>query len=271
MPELPEVETTRRGIEPHIVGRQVHKLVVRQRRLRWPVPLGLAAQLENHRIQSVNRRAKYLLLNNVRGTLIIHLGMSGNLRLVDDTIPPRLHDHIDLVLAGGKCLRFNDPRRFGAWLWTSQPADRHELLRNLGPEPLESDFTGDWLFERTRGRRVAIKSLLMNSHIVAGVGNIYANEALFRAGIHPARAAGRIGRTRLDTLVTAVRDVLRQAIVQGGTTLRDFANGEGKPGYFQQSLQVYGRTGRPCPKCESPVRDSRIGQRSTFYCPRCQR
>jgi formamidopyrimidine-DNA glycosylase len=271
VPELPEVETTRRGIAPHLVGQRVQKLVVREPRLRWPVSRELAAMIEQRDILDVSRRAKYLLLRNGQGTLIIHLGMSGSLSIVDKGNAAGPHDHIDLILTSDKCLRYNDPRRFGCWLWTSQVAEDHELLRNLGPEPLAKGFTGAWLFEHSRGRRVAIKNFLMNSHIVAGVGNIYANEALFRAGIHPARAAGRIGRTRFEALVTAVRDVLQLAISQGGTTLRDFVNGEGKPGYFQQSLQVYGRTGRPCPKCESPVRESRIGQRSTFYCPRCQR
>ncbi len=271
MPELPEVETTRRGIAPHLVGERVQKLVVRQSRLRWPVPPELAARVEKRRILDVSRRAKYLLLRNPQGTLIIHLGMSGSLCMVERGTAPGPHDHIDLRLVNGKCLRFTDPRRFGAWLWTRQPATQHELLRNLGPEPLEDDFNADGLFERSRGRRVAIKNFLMNSHVVAGIGNIYANEALFRAGIHPGRAAGRIGRQRIGTLVAAIKDVLRDSIRQGGTTLRDFLNGEGKPGYFQQSLLVYARAGDPCTACGTPIRETRTGQRSTFYCPRCQR
>jgi formamidopyrimidine-DNA glycosylase len=270
VPELPEVETTRRGIAPHIVGQRVQKLVVREPRLRWPVPRELAPMVEKRTILDVTRRAKYLLLRNRQGSLIIHLGMSGSLCIVNSDDPAGRHDHIDLLLSSGKCLRYNDPRRFGSWLWTSQAAEEHALLRDLGPEPLSEDFTAARLFDRSRGRRVAIKNFLMNSHVVVGVGNIYANEALFRAGIHPARAAGRIGKARFDRLVTAVRDVLQQAIREGGTTLRDFVNGDGKPGYFQQSLQVYDRTALPCRQCNNPIREIRIGQRSTFYCPRCQ-
>ncbi|MFQ5643833.1 MAG: bifunctional DNA-formamidopyrimidine glycosylase/DNA-(apurinic or apyrimidinic site) lyase [Thiogranum sp.] len=271
MPELPEVETTRRGIEPHLRGRTIQKLVVRQPRLRWPVATTLATSIRHSRIEQVSRRAKYLLIGTDRGTLIIHLGMSGSLRIVRDNTAPGPHDHIDMLMDNDITLRYTDPRRFGAWLWTKNSSASHPLLCSLGPEPLGDGFNTDHFFTRSRGRRLAIKSFLMDSHNVVGVGNIYASEALFRAGIHPARAAGRISRQRYAKLVNAVKQVLTEAIRQGGTTLRDFSNGEGKPGYFQQSLNVYGRSGKPCPVCTTPIREARTGQRSTFYCPRCQR
>jgi formamidopyrimidine-DNA glycosylase len=271
MPELPEVETILRGIAPHIVGRTVRRLVVREPRLRWPVPGDLAERLRDARITGAERRAKYLLLATDTGTLILHLGMSGRLRLIRNGEPAGIHDHIDMELSGGKALRFTDPRRFGTWLWTVDDPLRHRLLERLGPEPLGSGFTGPYLYRQSRRRKLAIKSLLMDSHVVVGVGNIYANEALFVSGIHPGRAAGRVGRERCARLVEAVRGVLENAIRQGGTTLRDFSNGEGKPGYFQLSLNVYGKRDGACPLCHGPIRESRIGQRSTFYCPRCQR
>jgi len=271
MPELPEVETTRRGIEPHILGTRIQQLIVRQRRLRWPVPASLASQLQQATITAVRRRAKYLLIGTDAGTLIIHLGMSGSLRVVDAAALPGPHDHVDLVVSTGKRLRYTDPRRFGAWLWTRGEPTRHALLRNLGPEPLGDAFDGQYLYRRSRGRRVAVKAMLMDSHIIAGVGNIYANEALFLAGIHPARSAGRISEQRYRTLAQAVREVLARAIREGGTTLRDFVSGDGRPGYFQQALQVYARTGQPCRNCATPIREIRTGQRSTFFCPRCQR
>ncbi len=271
MPELPEVETTRRGIEPHLRGRTIQKLIVRQARLRWPVPTTLAKNIRHNHIEHVSRRAKYLLIGTNRGTLIIHLGMSGSLRIVRDNTPPGRHDHIDMLMDNNILLRYTDPRRFGAWLWTENDIKLHTLLCRLGPEPLSDDFSADYFFDRSRGRKLAIKSFLMDSHSVAGVGNIYASETLFRAGIHPARAAGRISRQRYMKLVDAVKQVLTEAIRQGGTTLRDFSNSEGKPGYFQQSLNVYGQSGKPCPVCAAPVRVTRIGQRSTFYCPGCQR
>jgi len=271
MPELPEVETTRRGIEPHLVGKSIHSLVVRQKQLRWPVPDELAERLTGAKVLRVARRAKYLLIETSHGTLIIHLGMSGSLRIVDSTLAPDTHDHIDLHFGNKKILRYTDPRRFGAWLWCGQTVDQHPLLASLGPEPLGDTFNGEYLFHRSRGRKLAIKSFIMDSHTVAGVGNIYANEALFMAGIHPLRAAGRISRALYMRLAEAIRNVLAAAIRQGGTTLRDFLNSEGKPGYFQQSLQVYARTAEPCPRCDTPIRETRSGQRSTFYCPRCQR
>jgi len=271
MPELPEVETTRRGIEPHLRGQRIKRLVVRQRQLRWPVPRNLERQLPGQEIARVGRRGKYLLLGIGKSTLMIHLGMSGSLRLLPATTPPGLHDHIDLVLDNGRCLRFTDPRRFGAWLWTGKPISRHPLLASLGPEPLSEAFNADYLYPRSHGRKVAVKNFIMNSRVVVGVGNIYANEALFSAGIHPARAAGRISRQRYVRLVDAIKAILAESIRQGGTTLRDFVNGEGKPGYFRQYLKVYGKTGTPCPHCGAPIREKRIGQRSSFYCAGCQK
>ena len=271
MPELPEVETTRRGIEPHILGKAVQQLDIRQPRLRWPIPGQLAAQLKGKRIQQVSRRGKYLLISVNGGTLIIHLGMSGSLRVLKHNQPPGPHDHVDLRLTNGTLLRFTDPRRFGAWLWTTGNTNDHLLLAKLGPEPLSRDFNGEYMHRSAHKRKSAIKSFIMNSHVVVGIGNIYANEALFRAGIHPARAAGRISRQRYDSLVATIKQVLQEAIQQGGTTLRDFTSGDGNPGYFKQKLLVYGRTGAPCKKCGAPIKEMRLGQRSTFYCSRCQR
>lgn len=271
MPELPEVETTRRGIAPHLAGHTVAAVVVRHPQLRWPVPRGLAGKLHGRVVQAVERRAKYLLLRFEHGTLILHLGMSGSLRLVDAATPAGKHDHFDLVLAGGQALRLTDPRRFGAVLWTKDDPAQHELLRDLGPEPLESEFDADYLYRASRKRKTAIKLFIMDSKTVVGVGNIYASEALFRAGIHPSRAAGSLSRERCARLVSAIRAVLREAIQQGGTTLRDFTGSDGKPGYFAQELRVYGRAGAPCTACGATIKQTRQGQRSTYYCPRCQR
>ncbi len=270
MPELPEVETTRRGIEPHILGKDIQQLVVRQPRLRWPVPQRLAQHLQGQQIQRVSRRGKYLLLDVNRGTLIIHLGMSGSLRILNQMTLPGLHDHVDIVFNDGSLLRFTDPRRFGAWLWTAKPIEQHPLLEKLGPEPLDDSFSADYLHGCANKRKQAVKTFIMNSHIVVGVGNIYANESLFRAGIHPFRAAGRISQQRYEILVDSIKTVLQSAIEQGGTTLRDFVGGEGKPGYFQQQLQVYSCTGKPCHNCETAIKEKRLGQRSTFYCSQCQ-
>ena len=271
MPELPEVETTRRGIAPHVTGREVRAVVVRDARLRWPVPTArLQRELVGQRVEDVARRGKYLLLTTSAGTLILHLGMSGSLRLVRAEEPPQKHDHVDIVLDNGQCLRLRDPRRFGAVLWTTRAAERHSLLTSLGPEPLDDDFNGDTLYQRSRGRRIAIKAFIMDSKRVVGVGNIYANEALFLAGIHPLAAAGRVSRARYERLAAAIKQVLQEAIDQGGTTLRDFVNGDGKPGYFQQRLNVYGRAGEACPHCGGPIRLIRQGQRASYYCPRCQ-
>ena len=244
---------------------------MRDPRLRWPVPRRLAKELPGQVIDRVGRRAKYLLLETGTGTAILHLGMSGCLRLVDSSHPPGKHDHVDLQLDNGRALRFTDPRRFGSLHWTTRPAGAHRLLRELGPEPLDTVFSGDYLYELSRGRRVAVKNFIMNSHVVVGIGNIYASEALYMAGIHPKRMAGRISRQKYGLLSEVVKEVLQDAIAAGGTTLRDFVNGEGKPGYFRQHLNVYGRHGEPCISCRVPVREIRLGQRSTFYCPKCQR
>jgi formamidopyrimidine-DNA glycosylase len=270
MPELPEVETTRRGIAPQIVGRRVTRVLVRQPRLRWRVPAALARELPGHAIRDVERRAKYLLLRTDAGTAILHLGMSGSVRIVPCATPPAAHDHLDIVFDDGRCLRLRDPRRFGTLLWTTRDPLAHKLLRDLGPEPLDEGFDGNYLYRVTRGRRLAARDLLLNSRVVAGVGNIYANEALFSAGIRPTRAAGRLRHAECARLVTAVRDTLSKAIRAGGTTLRDFMNADGLPGYFQQTLKVYGRAGEPCPRCGTRVRLKRLGQRSAYYCPRCQ-
>ena len=270
MPELPEVETTRRGLAPHVVGRTIRALAVREPRLRWPIEPALNRRIQNRTVTNLSRRGKYLLLSTEGGTLLLHLGMSGSLRFLPADRAPSSHDHYDLVFSAGGLLRFNDPRRFGSLHFSTSPDD-HWLLRHLGPEPLGSGFTGEYLWRVSRGRRVAVKTLLMNGRIVAGVGNIYANEALFRAGIHPMRKAGRVSRRRLDRLVEAIRNVLQEAIQAGGTTLQDFGGGDGKPGYFQLALDVYGRAGEPCPRCAQPIRTRTIGQRATYYCPACQR
>lgn len=271
MPELPEVETTRRGIEPHLLNRRIVQAVVREPRLRRPIPADLARHVENSEIHAVQRRGKYLLLHCGCGHLLIHLGMSGSLRIVPADTPVQKHEHFDLVLDGGHCLRYRDPRRFGLLLWTAEDPAAHPLLAPLGPEPLGPEFDADYLKQCAHGRKSAIKPFLMDSHVVVGVGNIYANESLFSAGIHPARAAGRISLTRCKILVHAVREVLGAAIAQGGTTLRDFVDGEGKPGYFKQSLNVYGRAGEPCVDCARPIQVQTLGRRATYFCPHCQR
>ena len=270
VPELPEVETTRRGLEPLLVGQSIANLEIRESRLRWPVDPSLPERIRNARIASVNRRGKYLLIATRSGSLIWHLGMSGSLRYLKDPGTPKSHDHLDLVLSTGACVRFNDPRRFGSVHFSEAPDD-HWLLSSLGPEPLSSAFSGQYLHQGARGRRVAIKQHIMNSRIVTGVGNIYANEALFKSRIHPGRAAGRISRDRLDGLAASIKHVLDRAIRAGGTTLRDFVGGDGRPGYFQQTLTVYGRGAAPCVDCEAPIKQVVIGQRATYYCPRCQR
>ena len=271
MPELPEVETTRRGIEPWLVGRRIDRLLVREWRLRWRVPRSLPQKLAGVRIRSVSRRAKYLLIGTDAGTLILHLGMSGSLRILDAATPPFAHDHVDLVLDSGRCLRFNDPRRFGCLLFTDREPARHRLLARLAVEPLSDEFTGEALWRRARGKRVAVKAFIMDSRTVAGVGNIYASEALFRAGIRPGLAAGRVSRARMDALVAAIRAVLTDAIGAGGTTLRDYVDASGMPGYFRQRLFVYERTGKACRRCGTPIRQFTQGARSTYWCPHCQR
>ncbi|MDO8907345.1 MAG: bifunctional DNA-formamidopyrimidine glycosylase/DNA-(apurinic or apyrimidinic site) lyase [Pseudohongiella sp.] len=271
MPELPEVETSRRGIDPHVSGRTVTKTIVRQGKLRWPVPVQIISELSGQTILGTDRRGKYLLLNTAAGCLIIHLGMSGSVRIVDNSQPAGKHDHVDIEFTGGVILRYHDPRRFGCILWSAHPSDQHPLLRDLGPEPLSEEFTADYLFARSRGRKTPIKSFIMDSHVVVGVGNIYANEALFMAGIRPQAEAGAMSRARLQRLVASIKEVIAHAITVGGTTLRDFVGGDGKPGYFQQSLRVYGRGGEACKSCGSVLKEIRQTQRSSVYCARCQR
>lgn len=270
MPELPEVETTRRGIAPHIVARRVTEVVLRRPDLRWPIPAEISLELPGQRIEAVRRRAKYLLLDAQSGSALLHLGMSGSLRVLPQGTPPKAHDHVDVLLDNGHLLRLTDPRRFGALLW--QPLHQtHELLAHLGPEPLSEDFNVAYLMRVAAGRKAPVKNFLMDQRIVVGVGNIYAAEALFRAGIHPARAAGRISKLRWERLVTAIKDILGHAIARGGTTLRDFLQPDGEPGYFEQELMVYGRAKQPCKQCATPLRAAEWGQRATVYCPKCQR
>ena len=270
MPELPEVETTRRGIAPYLEGQRVSRVVVRDRRLRWPIPEDLDVRLSGQRIVTVQRRAKYLLINAEVGTLISHLGMSGNLRLVEQGLPVAKHEHVDIELESGLALRYTDPRRFGAMLWSLDPLN-HELLVRLGPEPLTDLFDGERLFQLSRGRSMAIKPFIMDNAGVGGVGNIYATEALFAAGIDPRREAGGVSRARYVRLAIEIKRVLAAAIEQGGTTLRDFIGGDGQPGYFQQELFVYGRGEQPCKVCGTTLREVKLGQRASVYCPRCQR
>jgi len=271
MPELPEVETTLRGIEPHLLGQRVKDVVIRHPQLRWPIPKNLPKLLRGQTIRALHRRAKYLLLAFDHGTLILHLGMSGSLRILPTGTRASKHDHFDLVLDNGKLLRLRDPRRFGAVLWHEGNIDEHPLLKNLGPEPLEKSFDAEYLYRTTRKRSAAIKLVIMDNHVVVGVGNIYANEALFRAGIRPTLAANKLSKPRCAKLVETIRQTLREAIKQGGSTLRDFVNSEGEPGYFQQHYWVYGRTGEPCRKCGSSIKQIKQGQRSSFYCSQCQR
>lgn len=271
MPELPEVETSLRGIAPHLVGRLIDQLEVREPRLRWPIPSDTGARVAGQHILSLRRRGKYLLLVLEHGNLMLHLGMSGSLRVLPAATQAGPHDHVDLRLDDGQCLRFRDPRRFGMLLWVPNPAEAHPLLRDLGPEPLEQGFTGKYLYQHSRGRRAPVKTFIMDSHVVVGVGNIYANESLHLARIHPNRPAGRIGRQRYEDLASAIQQVLTAAIAEGGTSLRDFVQEDGHPGYFAQSLRVYGRTGEPCLGCGQAIRLRRIGQRSSFYCATCQR
>lgn len=270
MPELPEVETSRAGIAPWLEGQRIERLLVRQPRLRWPVPEALSRLLPGEKILRVGRRGKYILIQVSQGQVLLHLGMSGSVRILPLNAAPGKHDHVDLELDNGHLLRLTDPRRFGAFLW--QPAgELHPLLASLGPEPLSDEFDSDYLVSRCKGRRTAIKAVIMNSQVVVGVGNIYANEALFLAGIDPRRAAGRISRARLACLVQSIKAVLTRAIAEGGTTLRDFVGGDGKPGYFKQQLHVYGRGGERCSSCGSILKEVRLGQRSTVFCAACQR
>ncbi|MFT4179788.1 MAG: bifunctional DNA-formamidopyrimidine glycosylase/DNA-(apurinic or apyrimidinic site) lyase [Thermomonas sp.] len=275
MPELPEVETTRRGLLPHVEGRRVARVLLRRPDLRWPIPFDVEALLPAQKITTIRRRAKYLLLDTDAGSALLHLGMSGSLRVLPADTPVRAHDHVDIALEGvdgkpGNVLRFNDPRRFGCLLW-QMPEQTHPLLAGLGPEPLSDDFDGDYLFSRSRGRAAPVKTFLMDQAIVVGVGNIYAAEALFMAGISPLRAAGKVSRERYAALADAVKAILSHAITRGGTTLRDFISPDGAPGYFEQELLAYGRGGQPCPRCGRALKQASIGQRTTVWCGHCQR
>ena len=297
MPELPEVETTRRGLAPHLEGRRVVGVTLRRPDLRWPIADEIETLLPSQTILSIRRRAKYLLMDTAAGSALWHLGMSGSLRVLAADTPVRAHDHVDVVIGGDaaasvaaptpalprgrgretsarggetRVLRFNDPRRFGSLLW-QPPGETHELLRGLGPEPLSDDFSGDLLFERSRGRKVPVKAFLMDQKIVVGVGNIYAAEALFAAGVSPLRAAGKVSRERYAAIATEIRRILTYAIARGGTTLRDFISPDGAPGYFEQELSAYGRGGEPCPRCGRPLKQAMLAQRATVWCGHCQR
>ncbi len=269
MPELPEVETTLRGIEPHLLNQTIQAITLRRIDLRWPISPEVST-LRGQTIVSLVRRGKYILIHFSQGTLMLHLGMSGNLRVLPSDTPIKKHDHVDILLSNNKILRFNDPRRFGAILWTKN-ANQHPLISVLGPEPLSDDFSDEYLFQHSRKRTSNVKSFIMDSHVVVGVGNIYANESLFMSGIHPKRAANRISAKRYQRLTDNIKQVLTAAIEKGGTTLKDFTQSDGKPGYFKQSLAVYGREGALCLKCKSPIKQIKLGQRSTFYCPQCQK
>ena len=272
MPELPEVETSRRGIEPLILGKKVKDVVIREYRLRWPIPRSLPDKILKQPVTQVDRRGKYLLLRfGTTGTVIIHLGMSGSLRICTPSTPAEKHDHIDFVFSNKKVLRLKDPRKFGCVLWTSKPVEQHKLLGKLGPEPLDDEFNSDYLYQKSRKRTCSIKAFIMNSHTVVGVGNIYASESLFMAGINPKRKAGSLSRARVEKLVDAIKQILADAIKQGGTTLRDFTREDGQPGYFAQKLFVYGKTGESCAECGRPVKQITQQQRSTFYCTSCQK
>lgn len=270
MPELPEVETSLRGISPHILRQKITRVTVRNHRLRWPIPTHIAKTLVGQTIQQLVRRAKYMIFQCDEGCLLLHLGMSGRVRILNTTRPPEKHDHVDIECANGKILRFTDPRRFGALLWTKDDPNQHPLLAHLGPEPLSDEFSAGYIFNKAKHRAVPIKSFIMDSKIVVGVGNIYAAEALFEAGIHPLQPAGKIGIEKCMGLVKAIKRILASAIKQGGTTLKDFTQSDGKPGYFRVKLKVYGREGEACPSCNQALQLLKIGQRSSVFCVRCQ-
>jgi formamidopyrimidine-DNA glycosylase len=274
MPELPEVETTCRGLAPHLEGRRVLAVTLRRNDLRWPIPNDIRTLLPTQRIDTVRRRAKYILMDTDAGTAIWHLGMSGSMRVLPVETPVNTHDHVDLLIEGARgrsrVLRFNDPRRFGCLLW-QPPGETHALLKALGPEPLSDAFDGDYLYTRSRGRSAPVKAFLMDQKIVVGVGNIYAAEALFAAGVSPLRAAGKVSRERYGTIATEIRRILQYAIARGGTTLRDFISPDGAPGYFEQELSAYGRGGEPCPRCRRPMKQAMLAQRATVWCGHCQK
>lgn len=270
MPELPEVETTCNGIRPHIQHKIIQEVVVREAQLRWLIPEEFAYIVSGLKIENISRRGKYCLLNTAIGSVILHLGMSGNLRIVNTSTAIKKHDHVDFIFSDNIILRFNDPRKFGAVLWAQGDALQHSLLKNLGPEPLTDDFSGHYLYQRTQKRTKAIKTFIMDGQIVVGVGNIYASESLFNAGIAPTRPAGSITLDEAKKLSMAIKNVLQKAIAQGGTTLKDFVNEAGKPGYFSQSLMVYGREKAPCYHCQTPIEQITLGQRASYFCPNCQ-
>ncbi len=271
MPELPEVETTRRGIEPLVVDKVIDQVRIYNASLRWPVPQELTTLLPGQKVAAVGRRSKYLLFAFSQGTLIIHLGMTGHLRVDKLASEKRKHDHVEIIFTDGTALRYNDPRRFGSILWTTADPQQHVRLVALGPEPFDKAFNATYLYALSRQRKVAVKPFLMDAQVVVGVGNIYASEALYRAGISPLRPAGKVSKVAYQALVQSVIMILNEAISAGGTTIRDFSNSEGKPGYFSQELRVYGRTGQQCKACNTPIKQVRLGQRSTFYCPGCQK
>ena len=271
MPELPEVETTRQGLNKVLARQVISKTTIYNRNLRWPIADNIECRLSGARIHTIDRRGKYLLFRTDRGTLIAHLGMSGSMRISTAHTNLRPHDHVLIEFLSGAKLLYHDPRRFGSMHWVDTEPEQHPLLRDLGPEPLGNSFTASYLQGKAAGRKVAIKNLVMDARVVVGVGNIYANEALFAARIRPTRAAGRVSKRALGDLCVAVREILTAAIEQGGTTLRDFVNGAGEPGYFAQSLSVYGRKGEPCTICSTPIKLVVVGQRASYYCPNCQR
>ena len=271
MPELPEVETTLRGIEPYLRNAIITNIEVRNPNLRWPVPTKKLAGLIGHEVSGTERRAKYILVHTLQGTILLHLGMSGSLSVLDKNHSVAKHDHIDIEVNASKIIRLNDPRRFGCCLLVKPPVFSHKLLANLGPEPLGADFDGDYLFQQSRSRAVCLKTFIMDGKVVVGVGNIYASEALYRAGLRPTSIAKRVSRVKYRNLAIAIKDILKGAIRAGGTTLNDFTQADGKPGYFKQELQVYGRSGEVCHGCDSIIKSKIIGQRNTFYCPSCQK
>ena len=271
MPELPEVETTLRGIEPYLLHNQIKQIIVRNASLRWPIPSQDLPVLHGCTIDALSRRAKYVLIHTSKGSLILHLGMSGSVRIVDTSVEPEKHDHVDIILGDGKVMRFNDPRRFGCLLFSVSDPLQHKLIKHLGPEPLSAEFNGDYLYQQSRKRTIAIKNFIMDGKVVVGVGNIYASESLFMSGIKPTMAANKLSSKRYAKLAHSIKKVLAKAIESGGTSLRDFTQSDGKPGYFGQELQVYGREAEPCLVCGTEIKQVVIGQRSSFYCPRCQK
>ncbi|MCK5897514.1 MAG: bifunctional DNA-formamidopyrimidine glycosylase/DNA-(apurinic or apyrimidinic site) lyase [Methylococcales bacterium] len=270
MPELPEVETICNGIRPHIKAKTIINVVVREPQLRWRIPEDFADIVTGLKITNVTRRGKYCLLEANTGSVILHLGMSGSLRIVTENQPLKAHDHVDFIFEDQTILRFNDPRKFGAVLWGQGDVFEHRLLKDLGPEPLTTGFNGALLHQQALKRRKAVKNFIMDGHVVVGVGNIYASESLFMAAIHPERAAGQVSLAEYQTLARAIKSVLEKAIAQGGTTLKDFINADGKAGYFSQALQVYGRAGKLCYQCQSPITKIIIGQRASYFCNQCQ-